>query len=126
MVLRRYDAPCFLGLPNLEILPISPRMEAPMTLPIPVMMVMGESIFSMMLEISASVSFICNTLYKRGSIMCNVYSYTRISTSEERNLQKFIRQESALQRYAKENSMEYLLEFKEDKSGKNFTERKQW
>ncbi len=58
--------------------------------------------------------------------MCNVYSYMRISTSEERDLQKFTRQESALQRYAKENDIEYLLEFREDKSGKNFTERKQW
>ena len=61
-----------------------------------------------------------------GIIMCNVYSYMRISTSEERDLQKFTRQESALQRYAKENDIEYLLEFREDKSGKNFTERKQW
>lgn len=58
--------------------------------------------------------------------MCNVYSYMRISTSEERDLQRFPRQESALQRYAKENDIEYLLEFREDKSGKNFTERKQW
>ena len=58
--------------------------------------------------------------------MCNVYSYMRISTDEERGLQKFTRQESALQRYAKENDIEYLLEFKEDKSGKNFTDRKQW
>ena len=58
--------------------------------------------------------------------MCNVYSYMRISTSEERDLQKFTRQESALQRYAKEKNIEYLLEFKEDKSGKNFKERKQW
>lgn len=58
--------------------------------------------------------------------MCNVYSYMRISTEEERGLQKFTRQESALQKYAKENGIEYLLEFKEDKSGKNFTDRKQW
>ena len=50
----------------------------------------------------------------------------RISTQEERGLQKFTRQESALRRYAKENNLEYLLEFKEDKSGKNFTDRKQW
>lgn len=48
----------------------------------------------------------------------------RISTSEERDLQKFTRQENALQRYAKENDIEYLSEFREDKSGKNFTERK--
>lgn len=50
----------------------------------------------------------------------------RISTGEERELQKYARQESALKRYAKENSIEYTLEFKEDKSGKNFTDRKQW
>ena len=58
--------------------------------------------------------------------MCNVYSYMRISTEEERGLQKFSRQESALRKYAKHNNIEYLLEFKEDKSGKNFTDRKQW
>ena len=58
--------------------------------------------------------------------MGNIYSYMRISTEEERGLQKFTRQENALQRYAKENSIEYLLEFREDKSGKNFTDRKQW
>ena len=58
--------------------------------------------------------------------MSNVYSYMRISTQEERGLQKLTRQESALRRYAKENNLEYLLEFKEDKSGKNFTDRKQW
>ena len=58
--------------------------------------------------------------------MCNVYSYMRISTEEERGLQKFTRQENALQKYAKENHIEYTLEFKEDKSGKNFTDRKEW
>ena len=61
-----------------------------------------------------------------GNSMCNVYSYMRISTEEERGLQKFSRQESALKKYAKQNNIEYLLEFKEDKSGKNFTDRKQW
>lgn len=63
---------------------------------------------------------------KGGMNMCNFYSYMRISTEEERGLQKFTRQENALQRYAKENNIEYLLEFKEDKSGKNFIDRKQW
>lgn len=58
--------------------------------------------------------------------MSNIYSYMRISTEEERGLQKFTRQENALKKYAKENGIEYLLEFKEDKSGKNFEERKQW
>lgn len=57
--------------------------------------------------------------------MCNYYSYMRISTEEERGLQKFTRQENALQRYAKENGVEYLLEFKKDKSSKNFTDRTQ-
>lgn len=58
--------------------------------------------------------------------MCNMYSYMRISTSEERGLQKFTRQENALRKYAVEHGLEYLLEFKEDESGKNFTDRKQW
>lgn len=40
--------------------------------------------------------------------MCNFYSYMQISTEEEWGLQKFTRQENALQRYAKENSIEYL------------------
>lgn len=61
-----------------------------------------------------------------GIDVCNIYSYMRISTEEERGLQKFTRQEGALRKYAKENKIEYLLEFKEDKSGKNFTDRKQW
>lgn len=58
--------------------------------------------------------------------MCNTYSYMRISTSEERGLQKFTRQENALRKYADEHGLEYLLEFREDESGKNFTDRKQW
>lgn len=56
----------------------------------------------------------------------NYYSYMRISTKEERSLQKFTRQESALQRYAIENNFEYTIEFREDESGKNFTNRKEW
>lgn len=58
--------------------------------------------------------------------MCNIYAYMRISTEEERGKQKYTRQENALKKYAKENGIEYTLEFKEDKSGKNFTDRKQW
>ena len=58
--------------------------------------------------------------------MGNVYGYMRISTQEERGLQKFTRQESALERYAKEHGIEYLLEFREDKSGKDFSNREQW
>lgn len=58
--------------------------------------------------------------------MCNIYSYMRISTEEERGKQKYTRQENALKKYAKENGIEYTLSFKEDKSGKNFTDRKEW
>lgn len=50
----------------------------------------------------------------------------RISTQEERKKQRFNRQENALEKYAKDNNVEYLLTFKEDASGKNFSERKQW
>lgn len=63
---------------------------------------------------------------KGGISIGNVYSYMRISTEEERGLQKFARQENALHKYAQENNIEYLLEFQEDKSGKNFTDREQW
>lgn len=66
------------------------------------------------------------TVWKGGIHMCNVYSYMRISTEEERGLQKFTRQENALQKYAKEHNIEFLIDFKEDKSGKNFTDRKEW
>ena len=58
--------------------------------------------------------------------MCNYFSYKRISTKEEKGLQKFNRQENALTRYAKEHNIEYVAEFQEDKSGKNFTARKEW
>lgn len=55
----------------------------------------------------------------------NYYGYMRISTKEERNLQKYSRQEKALQKYASDNGFEYTLEFREDESGKSF-EREQW
>ena len=58
--------------------------------------------------------------------MGNVHAYMRISTEEERGLQKFSRQEKALKKYAEENEIEYNREVKEDKSGKNFTDRKEW
>lgn len=50
----------------------------------------------------------------------------RISTQEERNKQKYNRQERSLEKYAKEHGIEYLLVFREDVSGKNFEDRKQW
>lgn len=55
----------------------------------------------------------------------NTYSYMRISTSEERGLQKFSRQEKSLKAYAESHNIDYLLEFKDDCSGKDFN-RPQW
>lgn len=57
--------------------------------------------------------------------MANVYSYMRISTKEERALQKFTRQEKSLEAYAKEHNIKYLLAFKDDASGKSFN-RPEW
>lgn len=59
-------------------------------------------------------------------IMGNIFSYARISTAEERKLQTFARQDAALERYAKENNIEYTMQFHEDASGKSFENRKQW
>lgn len=58
--------------------------------------------------------------------MCNYFSYKRISTKEERGLQKYNRQETALRKYAEANGIEFVAEFKEDVSGKNFDDRKEW
>lgn len=49
----------------------------------------------------------------------------RISTKEERGLQKFSRQEQAIERYSKETGEEIVLTFKDDASGKSF-DRPQW
>ncbi|SDI57361.1 Site-specific DNA recombinase [Pseudobutyrivibrio sp. 49] len=56
--------------------------------------------------------------------MGNYYSYMRISTDQEK--QNFNRQIKSLSRYAKEQDIEYLVEFTEEKSAKNFTERPQF
>lgn len=56
--------------------------------------------------------------------MANYYSYKRISTDSEK--QNFARQEKALERYAKENCVEFLVEFAEEKSAKNFEDRKEF
>ncbi|WP_035769947.1 recombinase family protein [Butyrivibrio sp. NC2002] len=56
--------------------------------------------------------------------MGNFYSYMRISTDIEK--QSFNRQKKSLSRYAKEHDIEYLVEFSEEKSAKNFTERVQF
>ena len=58
--------------------------------------------------------------------MGNYFSYMRISTKEERGLQKYNRQIKALERYADENNIEYVAEFQEDESGKDFVNRKEW
>ena len=50
----------------------------------------------------------------------------RISTQEERRKQRYNRQENALNKYAQGHDFEYVLVFREDASGKNFTNRKQW
>ena len=65
------------------------------------------------------------THIKRSCTMGNYYSYMRISTKEERALQKFARQEKSLETYAKTNNMEYLVQFKDDASGKDFN-RTDW
>lgn len=57
----------------------------------------------------------------------NYFTYKRISTKEERGLQKYARQEKALNRYAEENKIEYVAEFEEDVSGStDFSKREKW
>ena len=56
--------------------------------------------------------------------MGNYYSYKRISTDSEK--QNFNRQIKSLERYASEHGIEYLLEFTEEKSAKNFSDRPQF
>ena len=58
--------------------------------------------------------------------MGNYFSYKRISTKEERGLQKFNRQSKAIEKYAEENQIEFIAEFEEDESGKDFDNRKEW
>jgi DNA invertase Pin-like site-specific DNA recombinase len=50
----------------------------------------------------------------------------RISTKEERGKQKYNRQEKAIDTYGRENGIEFVAEFKEDESGKDFDNRKEW
>jgi len=56
--------------------------------------------------------------------MGNFYSYMKISTDTEK--QNFNRQKKSLSRYAKDHDIEYLVDFSEEKSAKNFTERVQF
>lgn len=61
-----------------------------------------------------------------GNAMSNYFAYMRISTKEERGKQKYTRQENSLQRYARTKNIDYVFEFKEDASGKSFTNRSEW
>ena len=56
----------------------------------------------------------------------NYFAYERISTKEERGLQKFTRQDNALEKYAEDNNIEFIYIGKEDESGKSFENRKEW
>lgn len=58
--------------------------------------------------------------------MGNVYAYMRISTKEDREKQRFTRQENALTKYAADNKIEYVFQFREDVSGKSFKNRTEW
>ena len=57
--------------------------------------------------------------------MGNYYSYMRISTKESNDKQSFTRQEKSLKTYAESNNIEYLLSFKDDKTGSTF-DRPSW
>ena len=56
--------------------------------------------------------------------MGNYYSYKRISTDIER--QNFARQIKSLEKYATDHNIEYIVEFTEEKSAKNFSDRPQF
>lgn len=56
--------------------------------------------------------------------MGNYYSYKRISTDSEK--QNFGRQIKALEKYAEKYGIEYLVEFTEERSAKNFEDRKEF
>lgn len=58
--------------------------------------------------------------------MNNYFAYMRISTKEERQMQRYARQENSIEKYARENGIEYIYISKEDESGKSFDNRKEW
>ena len=58
--------------------------------------------------------------------MSNYFAYMRISTAVERQKQKFTRQEVALKKFAEQNEIEFIYTAREDASGKNFADRKEW
>lgn len=55
----------------------------------------------------------------------NEFAYMRISTKEERGLQKFSRQEKKVEAWRKENNVEFVFIGKDDASGKDFN-RDDW
>lgn len=63
------------------------------------------------------------TFQGRG-LMDHYFSYKRISTDTEK--QNFARQEKALQKWAEQHGIEYDVEYTEEKSAKNFEDRKQF
>ena len=58
-------------------------------------------------------------------IVGNYYNYMRISTKEERQRQSYARQEKSINAYAEKNNIEYLLSFRDDKTGSTF-DRPSW
>lgn len=56
--------------------------------------------------------------------MGNYYSYKRISTDQKH--QNFNRQINSLNKYAKDNNIEFLIEFTEEQSAKDFDKRPQF
>jgi len=59
-----------------------------------------------------------------GDGMNHYFSYKRISTDTEK--QNFARQEKALRKWAEQHQIEYDVEYAEEKSAKNFEDRKQF
>lgn len=59
--------------------------------------------------------------------MCKVVAYMRISTEEDRGIQKFTRQEQAIERWQNENNIKITERriYKDDSSGKSF-DRPAW
>lgn len=55
----------------------------------------------------------------------NYFAYMRISTKEERGLQKFTRQENKIKNWEKENNIKFVFIGQDDASGKNFN-REDW
>jgi len=57
--------------------------------------------------------------------MMNYFSYARISTKESSDKQSFNRQTKSFETYAKENKIEFTINFKDDTTGSNF-QRDDW